>query len=286
MIRSIYAGRRAALATMHGKERAVAPPLAARLDLGVFPVEGLDTDRLGTFSGEIPRPGSIRETAIAKARLGISACGLPIAIASEGSYGPHPVVPFLGAGTEVMVFVDDENNLVVEEIMLEERPVYDHLVVDEAADLSGFLGRVGFPEHALIVRPNQLSDPDGPIFKGVGDTSSLTDALAAARDASADGAAFVQSDMRAHMNPTRMRTIGRLAERLAERLACLCPDCAMPGFGVVAVRKGLPCSACGGPSVLVDHEVLGCAKCDYTERRARSDGLRFADPGECPLCNP
>jgi hypothetical protein len=93
-----YAGERAVIATMHGKEAAVAPVLLARLGLVVTTAANLDTDALGTFTGEIPRAGTIREAAISKARLGMTATGLPIGIASEGSYGPHPNIPFIPGG--------------------------------------------------------------------------------------------------------------------------------------------------------------------------------------------
>ncbi len=48
------------------------------------------------------------ETAVAKARLGMRQLGLPHGIASEGSFGPHPLVPFLAASTELIVLVDDD----------------------------------------------------------------------------------------------------------------------------------------------------------------------------------
>ena len=39
-----FAGRRAVLATMHGKEQVVAPVFLATLDLIVVPATGVDTD--------------------------------------------------------------------------------------------------------------------------------------------------------------------------------------------------------------------------------------------------
>ncbi|MFU0507935.1 hypothetical protein [Pseudaminobacter sp. NGMCC 1.201702] len=56
-----------------------------RLGLIVGTAPALDTDVLGTFTGEIPRAGSTREAAIAKARLGMAATGLPRGIVSERS---------------------------------------------------------------------------------------------------------------------------------------------------------------------------------------------------------
>ena len=45
---------RAVLATMHGKEAAIAPVLLERLGLAVSTAPDLDSDALGTFTGEIP----------------------------------------------------------------------------------------------------------------------------------------------------------------------------------------------------------------------------------------
>ena len=74
---------------MHRKEEAIAPALMSALGLLVEPTAGLDTDQLGTFSGEIPRSGTMLEVAVRKARLGMSVMGLPLGLASEGTFGPR-----------------------------------------------------------------------------------------------------------------------------------------------------------------------------------------------------
>src|SRR5690242_3589602 len=51
-----YAGQRIGLATMHGKELAPAPPFRRVLRAEVVVAPQLDTDELGTFTGEVPRP--------------------------------------------------------------------------------------------------------------------------------------------------------------------------------------------------------------------------------------
>lgn len=83
-----YAGSRAGLATKHGKLTSVAGPLD---DLGmrVEAVE-IDTDAFGTFSGDVPRPAGPHATAVRKARCGMAVSGLPLALASEGSFGSDP----------------------------------------------------------------------------------------------------------------------------------------------------------------------------------------------------
>jgi hypothetical protein len=51
-------GARAVLATMHGKERVMAPLAARFLGLDLRVADGLDTDAFGTFSRDIaPRSG-------------------------------------------------------------------------------------------------------------------------------------------------------------------------------------------------------------------------------------
>ena len=50
-------------------------------------VQGVDadTDVLGTFTGDVPRPGSPFETAVAKARIGMGLTGCSLGLASEGT---------------------------------------------------------------------------------------------------------------------------------------------------------------------------------------------------------
>jgi hypothetical protein len=119
---------------------------------------------------------------------------------------------------------------------------------------------------------------------------SSRDDLDAAIDAyaalSADGKALVQTDMRAHMNPTRMEAIAVLAGRLAERLMCYCPRCASPGFGRTGVEDGLPCECCGIATREIRFEIHGCASCAHALCRPRADGRQHADPQYCDNCNP
>ncbi len=283
---TLYSGRRAALATMHGKEVAIAPVFRKRLGIAVETPPELDTDALGTFTGEIPRAGTIREAAISKARLGITAAGLPIGIASEGSYGPHPHVPFIPGGVELMVLVDDERSIVVCEHLIVEAPVYEYFVAADIGDLNSFLDHIRFPDHAVIVRPHESHGGDVLIYKGLRTLDALANAIVASAQRSRDGRAFVQTDMRAHMNPTRMATLRRLARSLCDRLSTPCPACGVPGYGQIDVERGLACSWCSAPSIVVSHHIFGCVACEFREKRRRPDGLAHADPGHCPECNP
>lgn len=281
-----YAGGRAVLATMHGKESAIAPVLLKRLGLAVSTAPDLDTDALGTFTGEIPRAGAMRDAAVAKARLGMAATGLAIGIASEGSYGRHPHVPLIAGGIEIMVLVDDTRGIVVSEVLVEDTPIYDHAFAATMDELGPYFDRTGFPDQALIVKPFDTRIEAGAIYKGLRCKDDLAQAITRCAAHSSEGRALVQTDMRAHMNPTRMATLSRLATAFAERLAASCPACGMPGYGQVDVETGLPCEVCGAPSIMVRNQLFGCVACSHHEMRPRPDGMTHADRRLCPECNP
>jgi hypothetical protein len=97
---------------------------------------------------------------------------------------------------------------------------------------------------------------------------------------------MVETDMRAHMNPSRMVVIREVAVKLAERLAANCSRCLTPGWGVIRAEKGLECSWCGVETEIVKNEIYGCIKCDFEEVRERADGMKRAEPSHCQNCNP
>jgi len=280
-----YCGRVSVLTTKHGKQRAVARPLRAALGLIVTLPEEIDTDLLGTFTGEVERAGTPRDVAISKARLGMRASGIPLGLASEGSFGPHPLIPVLACDHEILAFVDDDQEITVVESLLTENTNFGHCTARTLIDLAALMKQAQFPSHALIVRPNDGIKP-GFMFKGIADPETLEDAVNRCAAASADGMAHVETDMRAHVNPTRQKAIRRVAFRLARRLASPCPSCGAPGWGRTRVEKGLPCQACGTPTELVRQQIFGCPRCNHTDVRPRSDGWQYAEEGQCPYCNP
>jgi hypothetical protein len=282
---ALYAGRLAALGTMHGKEAALAPPLRQQLGLDLV-VPAIDTDRFGTFTGETPRIGTMRDTAIGKARAAMAASGLPVGLASEGSFGPHPSLLVVPAAIELLAFVDDERDLVVAESLVSVETNFSHALADRTESALAFLGRCGFPDHAVIVRASQPRDGAGILFKGIRDPAEVLQALEVCKAASLDGKAQLETDMRAHLNPTRMRVLQQLAAQLSSRMSVACPACNSPGFGLVDRRRGLPCGDCGEATPLPLAEVHGCASCSYVEVRLDPTAPAFADPKWCPACNP
>lgn len=279
-----FNGRRAAIATLHGKERVVGPVMKQWFGINLESTIDVDTDALGTFTGEIARSGDMLDAARAKARLAIKETGATVGIGSEGAFGPHPSVPFLASGVEVMVLIDAESDL---EIVVQRRTKtnYDSLLFRPGNDLSAFLHRIGFPTHAVIVRPGTRGDSTTPL-KGIMDLSRLSSAIDKSSAMSDDGSVFIQTDMRAHMNPTRMKSLGFVARLLALRMARLCPSCSAPGFALSDVLRGVPCEQCGAPTRRIRAEIHNCSKCGLQQvRRMRPETMRAAALW-CDICNP
>lgn len=214
------------IATMHGKETVLAPPLAELGFQVLLPVD-YDTDMLGTFSGDVRRPGTAVEAALEKARRACIATGVPRAISSEGSYRPCQTL-FPGArNVEILAFVDMENGQEVVEVMtdLPTRFVKGRVPADfDAPETQALLSAMGWPQVRAMIVPE---DPGRGVvmpewvFKGLADAASVIEALRVCAAHSADGQVHLESDLRAHMNPTRMASVARVGERLVQRLAGL-----------------------------------------------------------------
>lgn len=271
-----FDGQVALIATLHGKEAALAPALQV-LGFEVRALDGLDTDRFGTFTGEVERTGTMLDAARDKARAAFALSG-PVdwVFASEGAFGPSAAVPMLAEGKELILAWRPADGLEVTVLRTSFETNFAHVDDPESSALDAFLERAGFPDHAVIVKASRAV-----IAKGVQDRAALERLIA-----QAEGPVRVETDMRAHLNPTRMGEIAKAAMEMAQRLARPCPACSAPGFGLTRVERGLPCSACGTPTERVFVEIHACPACGHEARKPRADGLKAADPGDCPVCNP
>ncbi|MEX0588279.1 MAG: DUF6671 family protein [Cyanobium sp.] len=282
---SVYAGLRICLSTQHGKERALARPFSLGLGASLT-VSPCNTDVLGTFSGEVERLEDAFNTCRSKALMGLEQSGLRLGLASEASFGPHPAAPMLAVGQELLLFVDLDRGLHVLEQRLDWRTNYAQKLLEPHEDPAAWLKQVGFPSHAVMARPADASQGRWNWQKDLSCTAALIEALEVCRRADAQGQVWLEADMRAHRNPTRMRSIRRVGVGLARRLGTPCPSCTAPGWGLLDSRGGLPCRSCGTATELTATEIWGCVACGHQVERPRRDGLSGADPGHCPWCNP
>ena len=273
-----YRGVSAAFPTKHQKEKIVSPKFST-LDIELI-VSKIDTDLLGTFSGEIPRSGTPKEVVLKKAHLGAIDLGLPFAIASEGSIAPDPLIPFLISDIECMAWIDKNKNIEVVEFYRSLDIVTARTIITKSDSIQQFLTKADFPNHSLIAKSENGS---GQIFKGLNSVVSLEIALKKLWKDSEK--LIIESDLRAHHSPSRRQNIAVLAERLVTRLSKLCPKCQLPGWGHVGDLYGVECRECG----IVEKQairgmVLGCAGCEYKEEKLSERS--YVEPAECSFCNP
>ncbi len=286
----IYERASIIMPTKHAKSLAVAPAFFNILGSNILEYV-LDTDTLGTFSGEVERLGSSIDCARRKCTWALEILGdkVDYVLASEGSFGPHPAIPFIACNEEILYFIDRKRGFHLHLRILSEKTNYHMQVADTWDEILDFAHSATFPSHGLIMRPNNRNEP-GFLFKGILNKQLLKDAFAKCSSQSKDGKVWVQTDMRAHMNPSRMTVIGELAEKMARRLNTLCPSCKTPGWGQVGVEKGLPCEYCHQPTDMVSHDVFGCVLCDHQEVFLRTDevkgGIKLAPQMYCMICNP
>ena len=246
--------------------------------MSIFVPPDLDTDLLGTFSGEVERDGVPSDVVVRKARFGMAETNMRLGVASEGSFRPHAELSFGVGCHELMAFVDDDVGIAIVEDLFTLDTNFANAKATDVDDIALFLDQVGFPSHGLIAVPNDrikvghddrirlvLEDvPDQQVFKGINDAAELARVVRCCASLSADGLAHVETDMRAHFNPTRMRTIGLLAEQLGRRLATPCPRCSAPGWGRMAATWEVPAS---GPPIIT-RETLACAHCGHRQEIA------------------
>ena len=270
------------IATMHQKERVIGPLFFTTLGaVGRVP-ENLNTDLLGTFSGEIEREGNMLTVARKKCLMAMDLLGLNVGIASEGSFGPHPEFGFMPAAIECILFIDLKNDLEIHENIVTPETNFSRRMVNSEAELKEFASLSGFPAHGLIMR-NGDGESD-LIFKGLQNEEKLMDAFYTLKKEY--GTAFAETDMRAMYNPTRMKMISHCTQKLIKKIKSTCPDCNKPGFAVTDVITGLPCRLCAVPTRSVLAHVYLCSGCGCRKEIIFPENKQFEDPMYCDNCNP
>jgi len=278
-----FKGRRIVLITKHGKERVIKPTLEKATGCQVLLDTSFDTDQLGTFTREIARPGTQLEAARRKAQKGMELTGLDIGLASEGSFGPHPLIPFLPWNVEMVLLVDDREKLEIYGMCANSETNFAQTLVADLREAEDFARKIGFPEHWLVLRPD--NERHQSVVKGINKWEHLKDAVKWGFAKSAAGKVFLETDMRAHANPTRMRNIQKAAEDLAKKIKQQCPRCGTPGFSVTVRKKGLPCEWCGRPTEETKARVFTCGRCGFSKEK-RMPRSKKAPAGRCQYCNP
>lgn len=270
------------VATKHCKEKVIGPMFEEALGVSCFVSEEFDTDFLGTFSGEIPRKDDALTTLKKKCILAMEKNHCDLVIASEGSFGAHPSVYFAAADDELIMLMDAKNNIeiVVRELSLETN--FNAAEVSNESELIDFANRVQFPSHGLILKPSENNY--SKVIKGITDLNGLRKHFHELKDEF--GSVYVETDMRANYNPTRMKVIEKAAHKLLKAVQSTCPQCDTPGFTISKAIPGLPCSWCNSPTASTLSYLYQCKKCDFTKEHFYPHEKTKEDPTYCNLCNP
>jgi hypothetical protein len=279
---NLFQNRSLLIATQHGKETVMAPLLEAALGVRCITSQGFDTDTLGTFTGEVERRLDPYATAKEKCLQAMERMGCDLAVSSEGSFGPHPALFFVPSGDELVVLIDKRHGLEVFGRELTTATNFAGSAVHTERELLAFAEKAGFPQHALILRPAAAA-PTG-IIKGITEQAALLQAFR--QLLGQHGSVYVETDMRAMHNPTRMAAIGKATEKLIGKLLHHCPNCAMPGMDVAEAIAGLPCNLCGLPTKSTLAYIYRCKHCTFAEEVRFPLGKQTEEPRFCDYCNP
>jgi hypothetical protein len=277
-----FEGRSIVIATKHKKQHAMAALLEKELGVTCIVPENLDTDLLGTFSGEIERDLSPLDTAKKKCILAMELTGTDLAVASEGSFGAHPLLYFLPADDELLVFMDQKNDLEIVVREVSTKTNYNAKEVNSEEDLLAFAQSALFPSHGLILKDKKEGYTE--VAKGIVQTKELLDTFKQFMERY--GSVYVETDMRAHLNPSRMQVIEETTEKLIKKIKTACPSCNTPGFGIKDAIPGLPCENCKAPTKSTLLHVYACQKCNHIYEAYYPNGKQEEDPAYCDRCNP
>lgn len=281
-----FQNRTVVIATKHHKDKVIAPLLTEAFNLNVIIPQDFDTDQFGTFTRDIQRRGTQIEAARLKAEAILEQTGESLAIASEGSFAPHPAFPFISANREIVLLLDKQHDLMIYGEELSTETNHNHQTVKTLEEALEFAEKIGFPEHGLVVMFDPDSQHPEQIFKGIQSQEELIKTVQLVLQESPSKTAHLETDMRAMCNPTRMKVIEKATENLIKKLNQFCPQCNFPGFDIYESKSGLPCSWCSTPTSLILAEIYQCYHCNFQQEQLFPNNIKTADPAYCSYCNP
>jgi hypothetical protein len=270
------------IATKHGKEKVIAPILEKNLAVNCFVPSNFDTDQWGTFSGEIERKEDVLNTLRKKCLNAMKENNCDLAIASEGSFGAHPTIFFAHADDEVVMLLDSKNNLefIARELSIETN--FKGSQISNCKELIDFAAKANFPSHGLILKSSKTNFAQ--VIKGIIDEKTLLEGFRTL--SSKHEKVYVETDMRALYNPSRMKIIEKAVTKLAKAALTQCPNCNSPGFTVTATKEGLPCEWCYAPTRSTLSFISTCKKCRFIAEEKFPHQKTVEDPMYCDFCNP
>jgi hypothetical protein len=277
-----FKNRTLVLATKHQKDQVMAPLLTQALQVRCTLAPNLNTDQWGTFSGEVERKDDVLATLRNKCKHAMQLTQCDLAVASEGSFGAHPSIFFAQADDEVVMLLDAKNGFEIVAREISTNTNFNGQYVQNEEELFVFAKTAKFPSHGLILKSAEKNFSE--TVKGIINKEDLLKAYY--HMAKTHQKVYVETDMRAMYNPTRMQVIASATSKLLDAIAVCCPQCKAPGFSVTQSIPGLACSWCNKPTQSTRMHVMGCIKCEYTALNEFPHQKTTEDPMYCDFCNP
>ena len=281
--KSVYQGECFVIATKHHKSIALAPAFSSRLGAGMMEYYA-DTDQLGAFTMANPSKLSPIQIARQKCLWVLEKTNADFAIGSEGSFLPHPDRPYMQANHEVLYFIDRRNNIEIYETSISTEMHYFSEIVSTQEELLKFAKQARFPSHGILLCPFP-KHAGQKLFQEITSFEKLIQHFNEAKKRSGMGKVWVETELRAHLNPTRMKHIEKLGHQLIDRLISLCPQCKAPGCGQAQLTPELTCKTCGSNAGKMGAEIIRCSQCEYFEKKSHVSP-NHTDAWLCPNCNP
>jgi len=278
----IFQNRKLVIATKHEKEKVIQPILENALIVDCFVPSNFDTDQWGTFSGEIERNEDVLNTLRKKCLNAMKENNCDLAIASEGSFGAHPSIFFAHADDEVIMLMDLKHDLEIVARELSTETNFNGSYIANTTDLFAFATKANFPTHGLILKSSESNFEKA--IKGIQNENMLLEGFQSLLREY--GKVYVETDMRALYNPTRMKIIEKATIKLAEAALSQCPNCSIPGFAVTEAIEGLPCEWCNSPTRSTLSYRSTCKKCNFASEEKYPNQKTTEDPMYCDFCNP
>lgn len=283
-MKDYFKNRKLVIATMHKKESVIKPILERELWVECFVVENFNTDRLWTFTRDIKRKWNMLETARLKINYAMEITWCDLWVSSEWSFWLHSWIPFLNSNFELTLLIDRKNNLEIAWHHLITNTNLDWKYLENFQEALEFAKKHWFPEHWVIIRLSEKSNFF--IHKNINDENDLKNAINKILSLPFVKKFYIETDMRAHKNPTRMKNIELSINDLVKNIKSKCPKCESPWFIVSDIERWLPCKICLRPTDKPTFEIYTCKKCNFVKKVKIEKYWEYADPWECENCNP
>lgn len=269
-----------AFVTKHGKDAVILPILNKYYNITESETLAIDTDKFGTFNRLTKREGTATETLIRKIEAGKQESNADLIVASEGSFGPDPILPFLPLDAEqVALYEKRSNNIYIGE-KLSNKTNFSSLQATTLEEAFSFIDKQDIPKNNILIRKNEKSKN---IFA---DFESKKQAKEIAEKVFSKGfkkQVFLETDMRSDRNQIRQSIIQDASEELVNNLKRICPGCESKGVRPKGIEPGLPCKICNLPTDEAAFKIYSCPTCEH-EYKEKIEGQ--GNPANCARCNP